>query len=38
MSEPSLGAHLFASRGIYTHHGIYIGDDQVIYYSGLLMD
>lgn len=28
------GLHLKVSRGLYTHHGIYIGDNQVIHYSG----
>lgn len=32
---PDLGDHLKSSRGLYAHHGIYIGDDSVIHYSGL---
>ena len=32
---PNLGDHLKSSRGLYTHHGIYIGDNLVIHYSGL---
>lgn len=34
-NSPPLGAHLVSSRLIYTHHGIYIGNNQVIHYSGL---
>lgn len=29
------GDHLMVSRGLYSHHGIYAGNDQVIHYSGL---
>ena len=29
------GTHLVTTRGLYTHHGIYIGNGQVIHYSGL---
>jgi hypothetical protein len=29
------GAHLVSDRGLYTHHGLYIGNNQVIHYSGL---
>lgn len=29
------GDHLVVSRGLYSHHGIYAGDDHVIHYSGL---
>ena len=32
---PNLGDHLKSPRGLYTHHGIYIGNDSVIHYSGL---
>ncbi len=32
---PRIGDHLKSFRGLYTHHGIYIGDDNVIHYSGL---
>lgn len=28
------GSHLSVSRGVYDHHGIYIGNNQVIHYSG----
>ena len=31
----ALGDHLISSRVTYTHHGIYIGDNKVIHYSGL---
>lgn len=30
-----LAAHLVTSRGLYTHHGIYVGNNEVIHYSGL---
>lgn len=30
-----LGAHLVTPRNLYSHHGIYIGNGQVIHYSGL---
>lgn len=26
--------HLKSSRGLYSHHGIYIGNEEVIHYSG----
>ena len=34
---PELGAHLESKRmnGAYTHHGIYIGNKEVIHYAGL---
>lgn len=32
---PKKGDHLKSSRGLYTHHGIYVGDGNVIHYSGL---
>jgi len=31
---PEVGSHLVSSRGFYTHHGIYAGDNKVIQYSG----
>nr|WP_315468608.1 lecithin retinol acyltransferase family protein [uncultured Undibacterium sp.] len=31
---PKLGDHLIAARTGYTHHGIYIGNGDVIHYSG----
>jgi len=33
--EPPLGSHLVTPRGIYSHHGIYVGNEQVIHYGGL---
>lgn len=35
MAELYIGAHLVTSRGMYSHHGIYLGDYRVIHYSGL---
>ncbi len=35
MMKPKIGDHLKSSRGIYTHHGIYVGNGRVIHYSGL---
>ncbi|GIU21972.1 lecithin retinol acyltransferase family protein [Shewanella sp. MBTL60-007] len=32
---PRIGDHLKSFRGLYTHHGIYIGSSRVIHYSGL---
>ena len=32
---PPLGAHLVTHRIGYTHHGIYVGNNKVIHYSGL---
>lgn len=32
---PRIGDHLKSSRGLYTHHGLYVGDDIIIHYSGL---
>ena len=29
-----IGTHLKSSRGIYSHHGIYVGNEEVIHYSG----
>src|SRR5450830_1346738 len=33
-SQFKLGDHLIVSRGLYTHHGIYAGNNRVIHYSG----
>lgn len=33
--EPKLGAHLISPRTGYSHHGIYVGHDRVVHYSGL---
>lgn len=30
-----IGSHLIVSKGVYDHHGIYIGRGKVIHYSGL---
>lgn len=40
IQELALGSHLVSSRnyGVYTHHGIYIGNNQVIHYSGFAKD
>lgn len=35
MTMIEIGSHLVTSRTGYTHHGIYIGYDRVIHYSGL---
>jgi hypothetical protein len=32
--EPPLAAHLVTPRGIYTHHGVYVGNGRVIHYAG----
>lgn len=32
--EPLLAAHLVTARGLYTHHGLYVGDGRVIHYAG----
>lgn len=37
VKQPRRGDHLFVSRGLYTHHGIYIGDQRVVHYSGELL-
>lgn len=34
MNHLQSGLHLMVSRDLYTHHGIYIGDNQVIHYAG----
>jgi hypothetical protein len=33
--EPALGAHLISPRGGYSHHGIYVGNGNVVHYAGL---
>lgn len=30
-----LGSHLFSCRRLYWHHGIYVGNQKVVHYSGL---
>lgn len=32
--EPVRGDHVFVRRVVYSHHGIYCGDDLVVAYSG----
>lgn len=34
-TELKIGSHLISPRTGYTHHGIFIGEDRVIHYSGL---
>ena len=34
-SNIAIGTHLVSDRGLYTHHGLYIGNNKVIHYSGL---
>jgi Lecithin retinol acyltransferase len=31
-----LGSHLITPRGAYVHHGIYVGNGQVVHYGGLV--
>jgi hypothetical protein len=33
--EPPVASHLVISRGLYSHHGIYVGNGRVIHYGGL---
>ena len=33
--EPALGAHLVSPRIGYNHHGIYVGNGNVVHYAGL---
>ena len=32
---PKRGDHLKVDKGLYSHHGLYIGDGKVVHYSGL---
>jgi hypothetical protein len=32
--EPPLGSHLTSARRGYWHHGVYVGKDRVVHYSG----
>lgn len=32
--EPTKGDHIRVSRGVYTHHGIYVSDIEVIHFTG----
>lgn len=34
MAHIPIASHLVSSRGIYTHHGLYVGKSRVIHYSG----
>lgn len=34
IKEPSKGDHIRVNRGIYSHHGIYVSDDEVIHFTG----
>lgn len=34
MKKPRKGDHIRVNRGIYAHHGIYIGDEEVIHFTG----
>jgi len=34
-AEVAIGSHLITSRNGYYHHGIYLGEYQVVHYSGL---
>lgn len=38
MNEPFAGDRLVSSRDYYTHHGLYIGNGQVIHYAGFAND
>ena len=38
MTELVAGDHLVSSRGYYFHHGLYVGDGQVIHYAGFSND
>ena len=35
VAAPPIAAHVVASRTLYTHHGIYVGDGKVVHYRGL---
>jgi Lecithin retinol acyltransferase len=35
MAQLYVGAHVIIGRTLYSHHGIYIGENKVIHYSGL---
>lgn len=32
--NPNKGNHIKVNRGVYTHHGVYISDDEVIHFTG----
>lgn len=29
-----IGTHVYVSRKLYTHHGIWLGNDQIVHYTG----
>jgi hypothetical protein len=33
--EPPVGSHVVTPRGLYAHHGVYVGNGRVIHYAGL---
>src|SRR5262245_13446836 len=35
VQEPPLASHLVTPLGLYSHHGIYVGNGRVIHYAGL---
>lgn len=34
IKKPSKGDHIRVNRGIYSHHGIYVSDEEVIHFTG----
>lgn len=36
MATINIGDHIYSPRKGYTHHGIYIGDNEVVHYSGFV--
>lgn len=32
--NPNKGNHIKVNRGVYTHHGVYISDDEIIHFTG----
>ena len=38
MTEPVAGDHLVSNCGLYSHHGLYVGEGQVIHYAGFAND
>lgn len=34
MKNPNRGDHIRVNRGLYTHHGVYISDEEVIHFTG----
>ena len=33
-NKPEMGDHIRVSRGLYSHHGIYISEDEIIHFTG----